>query len=116
MHPGNGLTDPGRRRHARYAVPAIVLAPTIPDFPVEAKDISAGGFKADLRHPPEPETLHDAVILLPGLTFEECQARVVWRERTDHVWAAGLHFLMKERERNRLEHALVALAEGPETG
>ena len=116
MLQGNGVSPDGRRRHPRLFVPAIVLAPTIPDFPVEAENISAGGFMASFSEPPDADTLHDAVILLPGAAFRGCRARVVWRTRKEspmpRAWASGLSFLMEDREQDRLWHALEALAKG----
>lgn len=102
-----------KRRHSRFVVEAIILAPTIPDSPLEAEDISAGGFKASFSEPPAPEITHEVTILLPGTTFQDCQARVAWtegKETQPPSWAAGLLFLMEESERARLTQTLERLA------
>ena len=102
-----------RRRYHRFTVSAILIVPTIPDSPLEAEDICAGGFKARFSEQPELGILHETLLLLPGATFRNCLARAVWVQEIGTpppVWTAGFVLLMEIRQREPLLRALEKLA------
>ncbi|MBI3127376.1 MAG: hypothetical protein HYZ11_07210 [Candidatus Tectomicrobia bacterium] len=108
------MDRPEKRRHARTRGSVWIECPLLSGASFQARDISAGGFRAMLAHKPLERHPYHVTLRVGEAAFGPWPAFLAWRQehaQRPGMWSFGMLVMMQDEQREHLAALLDGVTE-----